>query len=142
MTRFASLFVLVLLLISGTALARIDAVYYTEYAMEGDDLDVFVEGSLVDACWDFLGSSTNAYNQTLVVAINTLDSAPEDTCPQIITPYVVSAIFPSLTQGVFTLRIYEYRTPWPAIIEDYTIEVNSPVAIDETTWEAIKFLYR
>ena len=110
--------------------------------MEGDDLEVLVEGGLPDSCWEFLGWTTNAYSQMLVVNISTINPDPGAGCLPAVTPYEVFAVFPALTEGTYTLRIYENRPPLAPNVLDFTVEVTSPVADDGGTWDSVKSLYR
>ena len=143
MLRCSSMVFLALFLLSGSALAYIDQVYFESSIMEGDDLHVFVEGWMQDGCWEFLGSSTNTYNEMLVVYISTI--YPEDTpdgCPLVVIPFEVSESFLSLSRGTYTLRIYENRPPLEPISVDFTVEVVGPVGNDTPTWDSIKAIYR
>ena len=142
MCRCYPLVFLALFLLSGSALAYIDNVYFESTIMEGDDLDVMVEGYMPDGCWEFLESSTNAYSQTLVVYISTINTDTGEGCPLVVIPYLVEESFPSLTQGTYTLRIYENRPPEEPISIDFEVEVTGPVGNDDSTWDSIKAIYR
>ncbi|MBU8871832.1 MAG: hypothetical protein KOO60_13280 [Gemmatimonadales bacterium] len=143
MIRFALLVVVVLLLFAGFAQAFIEEVHFNPAIMEGDDLDVLVWGGLPDSCWEFLDWTTNDYNQKLVVNISTIMPYPPETlCLQVVTPYEVAAVFPSLSEGIYTLRIYENRPPEEPNILDFTVEVMGTVSADSETWDSIKSLFR
>ena len=141
MFRCAMLVVSMSLLIPVFALAYVDAVYFQDSIMEGEDLAVLVEGSMPDSCWEFIDGTTNAYDQMLVVYIDTINPTPGDGCLTIVIPYEVDVVFPSLSVGTYTLRIYENRPPMEPNILDYTVEVDSPVGNGALAWGALKALY-
>jgi len=143
MLRFATVCFLVFLFAPAAGLAYIDFVGIdSTQLIEGDDLYVSVEGSMPSSCWEFLGSSTNAYSQMLVLYIDTINPTPEAGCLTVLVPWSADAVFPDLLEGVYTLRIYEHRPPMPDNIQDHEIVVTSPVSNDSRSWDALKALYR
>ena len=140
MWRYSAL--ILFLLLPGIAMAYITDVAFSSSLVEGEDLEVGVVGYMPSLCWEFLGSTTNAYNQMLVVYIDTINPTPDADCPAMIISFEVDEVFEGLEPGLYTLRIYENRPPWEPNILDFPVDVSSAVGNGSETWAAVKALYR
>ncbi len=142
MKKTVVLSIIAILLAPVVSQAYLETIEFDDTLVEGESLFVVVTGYLPDLCWEYLGDSTNAYHQTLVVYIDTVEIPTDDGCPQVIVPYTVQAVFPDLAADTYTLRIYERRPPLTDSIQDFEIVVTGTVSNDSTAWGAIKALYR